>query len=302
MNVTAVIVTYNGEEWIQRCLESVIYNCNVVVIDNCSSDGTVEIIKSNYHNVHLVESKENIGFGAANNIGIMYALEQQAEYVFLLNQDAWLNPGSLELLVLTNKENPIYGIISPIHLNGTGDMLDKEFGRYLYDLGGRRFITDKIRGLESHNIIDIDFVNAAAWLISEKCVKKIGLFDSLFFLYGEDDNYIKRARYHGFKIGVVDSSFICHDREGRDNKYFKNDFLLEVKNKKIKWSNVEIKKEVIQADIDKTIKARNISAYKQLLQFKFSSYKTIMNESKELKRIGVMGLESRQKNLSTWKG
>ena len=77
-------------KWLQNCLEAIkksTYPVDTIVIDNGSTDSTVLFIKSNYPEVHLVESGKNLGFGQANNVGMRYALEQNADYVYLLNQD-----------------------------------------------------------------------------------------------------------------------------------------------------------------------------------------------------------------------
>lgn len=301
MNTISVIVTYNGAKWIKKCLDSIINESQIVVIDNGSTDSTLEIIKSNYLSVHLIESQENLGFGAGNNIGILYALEQGAEFVILLNQDAWLQPGSLELLVKSSKDNPGYGVLSPIQLNGIGDSLDNSFGGYLYYGGGRKFITDKICDRESQDIVDIDFVNAAAWLLSVECIKKVGLFDGLFFHYGEDNNYLQRVRYHGYKIGVVGSSYVYHDREGNANTYFKNDFSSEIREKKICWADTNTDEDKIESEVKRIVVSRKKAAIKQLLQWRISNYRKLKKESEELRLIGIMSLESRRKNLIDWR-
>lgn len=81
-------------QWLQKCLDSC-KGYQVIIVDNNSTDGTVSFIKENFPNIHLIPQTENLGFGQANNIGIKYALEQRAEYVFLLNQDAYLQEGCL---------------------------------------------------------------------------------------------------------------------------------------------------------------------------------------------------------------
>jgi GT2 family glycosyltransferase len=67
-------------------------------------------------------------------------------------------------------------------------------------------------------IYEIEFVNAAAWLISAECIRTVGFFEPLFFLYGEDNNYLQRVTYHGLKIGIAPQSRIYHDRETRAGK------------------------------------------------------------------------------------
>ena len=91
--VLTVIVSYNFEPWIERCLSSIRdsdYPSDLVVIDNASTDRTVSIIAERYRWIRLVRSRKNLGFGQANNIGMRMALEEDYDYVFLVNQDAWI--------------------------------------------------------------------------------------------------------------------------------------------------------------------------------------------------------------------
>ncbi len=209
-----VIVSYNGIHWIDKCLKS----CNgfpVVVVDNASTDNTVEDIKKKHPQIKVFPQKKNLGFGQANNIGISYALEQGAEKVFLLNQDAYLQADCIETLCRVQDRNPDFGILSPIHLNGKGNRLDRNFSNYVSYRGNPDFYSDCVLGNERKEIYEVPFVNAAGWLLSKEILEKVGGFDPMFYHYGEDDNYCQRARYHGFKIGVVPTAFMCHDREER---------------------------------------------------------------------------------------
>src|SRR5262245_15519837 len=132
-NIFVVIVSYNGIKWIEKCLLSIKENnCeNIIVVDNCSTDGTVEFVKNNFQHVHLIEAKSNLGFGRANNLGIKYALEHKADYVFLLNQDVYVHNGAILELIKCFEANSEFGILSPIHLNGIGTAFDYNFSYYL---------------------------------------------------------------------------------------------------------------------------------------------------------------------------
>lgn len=102
-NVYIIIVTFNGMQWLSKCLESTI-PYPVIIVDNDSTDGTVDYIKKHYSEVKLFVNKENLGFGQANNIGISYALQHGAGYVFLLNQDAYLQKSAIGKLIETHKK------------------------------------------------------------------------------------------------------------------------------------------------------------------------------------------------------
>ena len=221
MKIFSIIVTYNGMRWYDRCLGSLRNSelpVETIVIDNASSDDSVNYIKANFPEVHLIESNENLGFAKANNIGIRRAYDYDADYIFLLNQDAWIEKNTISCLITTFKDNPKTGIAAPIHLNGSYTGLDHRFINYL----GPQFASDAyMHTLRTY--YEVPFVNAAAWLINRCCIETVGGFDtSLFRHYGEDRNYCQRMHYHRFRIIVTTQCTICHDREERnivDNKY-----------------------------------------------------------------------------------
>ena len=186
MEVAVIIVTYNTTKnnWIGKCLNSINSSSiplNTIIIDNASTDNTVDIIKNNYPNVDLTESKENLGFAKANNLGIKLAYKSGADYIFLLNHDAWVEPNTIKTLIEIHQENPQYGIVSPIHLNGAGDNLDLNFYKYLGNIekAGRLLMTDLIKKKPLRDIYEMKFVNAAAWMISRECIEKVGDFDDM---------------------------------------------------------------------------------------------------------------------------
>lgn len=216
-NIVVVIVSYNGEKWIRNCLGSLVSGTvpvKSIVIDNGSTDATTSIIEKEFPETRLIKSEKNLGFGQANNKGIQWALGQGADYVLLLNQDAWVETGTIEALVSTAKKYPSFGVVSPMHVNADHSELDYNFSSFI--------TPDHCPGLYSDvylnktgEVYEADFVNAACWLLSKACIDKIGLFDPLFYHYGEDRNYCQRVKYHGFKVGVCPGTRIVHDRQGR---------------------------------------------------------------------------------------
>lgn len=203
-NVFVIIVSYNGEYWLKKNLQSLAessYPVKILVVDNHSSDDSVAIVKS-FPEVHLLANNENLGFGRANNLGIKNALAQSADYVFLLNQDAWVFPETIGRLVRAAEKYEDYGIISPIHYSGDGVTLDKNFEAFR-----RRKTPTSDKTMEM-----VPFVNAAAWLIPTEAVERVGFFEPLFAHYGEDRNFTSRVLFHNYKIGLLTTAKICHDR------------------------------------------------------------------------------------------
>ncbi|RZJ74818.1 MAG: glycosyltransferase family 2 protein [Flavobacterium sp.] len=202
-SVFVVIVTYNGAVWLDRNLSSLRqsdYPVTTIAVDNNSADASIEILEK-YSEADVIKSGENLGFGKANNIGITKALEQGADYVFLLNQDAWVFPNTISSLVGKMENNQNFGIVSPMHYVADELTLDENFKTYY----SRR------TGLDG-NLAIVPFVNAAAWMVSRQCFEKVGMFEPYFSHYGEDRNYCERVTYHKLKIGIDEDSRIVHDR------------------------------------------------------------------------------------------
>ena len=293
MKTYAIIVTYNGSKWIEKCLTSLnnsSISLEIIIIDNFSTDNTIDIIEKNFSNVILIKSEKNLGFAKANNIGIKYALEHGVDYVFLLNQDAWVENDTIEKLLNSFKQILDAGIVSPIHLNGNKMGLDCGFVNYIANYNTANFISD----LYCNCLVDCyetKFVNAAAWLISRKCIEKVGGFDtSVFFHYGEDDDYCNRVIYHGFKIIINTKTTICHDRDERNGKRPK-EFELQKYNTvyKIKFSNILISDEQIIKEYKYKYKINFLHLMSLILRLKFKRFltqrKLYKNETIMFKKI-----------------
>lgn len=224
MNIIAIVVTYNGTQWIDKCFGSLISSSvpvKILAIDNASTDGTPKIIRERFPQVEVIETGQNLGFGKANNIGLKRVLDENADYAFLLNQDAWLESDTIEKLINTHKYNPEFDLLSPIHLNGSGDAIDLNFQNYLGLFYTPGFYSDLYLN-KLKNIYSGIYANAAAWLLTRKCVETVGGFDPLFKQYGEDDDYINRLHFHSLKLAIVPNALIFHDRpqDGKMNDSF----------------------------------------------------------------------------------
>jgi GT2 family glycosyltransferase len=222
-NIFVIVVTFNGSRWYERCFGSLFSSSvklNVVVVDNDSQDDTVNYIRENFPQITLFPQTENLGFGKANNIGIKYALEQDADYLFLLNQDAWVEQDTIEKLLEVFERNPEAGIVAPLQLNGKGDGIDLKFLDIYLSHNNAPFYIDDLYFNRVKTDYQVQLVNAAVWLVSRKCIEKVGGFDtSLYYHYGEDFNYCQRVRYHGFKIFIAPKTLAFHDREDRKGKF-----------------------------------------------------------------------------------
>ncbi len=213
-NVYVIIVTYNATHWLGKCLNSIPQEYNVIIVDNGSSDKTCQFIEEQEREYILLKQNKNLGFGQANNIGISEALQLNADFVFLLNQDAYLEENTISNLLKIYFKNSNIGLLSPIHLTASKNKLDKGFSNYINNSNCPDLLIDAFNNA-LRDYYEVPFINAAGWLIPKKTLLKIGGFDPIFFHYGEDNNYCSRLLFHSLKIVFVPNSRMVHDREFR---------------------------------------------------------------------------------------
>lgn len=213
--ILTIIVTYNGMQWLDRCLSAMRQSSiqtTVMVIDNCSTDGTREFVPSHYPEVLWMPQQCNLGFGQANNLGMRYALDNGFDYVLLLNQDAYLQPYALSIMLSVSDGK---SVISPLQLTGDGSRLDPMFRvsmRLTCDVS--QLIDDLLLCPDNmKDIYDSAEIGAACWLVPVSVLQQLGGFDPMFFHYSEDNNYYQRMTYHGVGMQVVPKAHVWHDRK-----------------------------------------------------------------------------------------
>lgn len=201
-------------QWIHRCLTSLRESSqptDVFIVDNCSTDGTREYIPSHFPEALWYPQDRNLGFGQGNNIGLRYAIDNGYDYVLLLNQDAYLAADALEkMLAVSDGES----VMSPLHLNGTGEKLDPMFKVSMkMSCDVNDMMDDLLLKGKAEECYQSAEIGAACWFMPLSVIKRIGGFNPLFFHYSEDNNYYHRLTFHGVKMIVVPGATVRHDRK-----------------------------------------------------------------------------------------
>ncbi|MEJ5103078.1 glycosyltransferase family 2 protein [Chryseobacterium sp. MYb328] len=286
-----IIVTYNAMKWAERCFTSLRKSSVPVkcfVIDNGSTDGTQEYIKTHFPEVDFTQSESNLGFGKANNIGIEKAYKNGADFFYLMNQDAWLYENSMEKMLEVYNSHPNkdeIGIISPIHVDGSEKYLDIFLDQYIAkNYEKTRMISDLyFQTLKPY--YEIHFVNAAHWLLPKKTIETIGGFNPYFFHYGEDDEYVNRVHFHQKKVLLVPRSKVVHDgvqllHKIDFTKY--EDVRIEINTLNPGLPNgLNQEKKALKQSMLKNLITGNISKYKELSL----KYKKINRDSEKINSL-----------------
>jgi GT2 family glycosyltransferase len=207
-DVAAVVVTYDGLPWIERCLESV-RGLETVVVDHGSRDGTVGFVRERFPEVRLVE-QENLGLAAGWNRGLR---ETSGDWSLILNADAWLSPGSLERLVEFAAARPRAAIVGPRLLNPDGSLqrsvrafptlwrLATEY-LFLRKLAPRSGLLNGFYagGFDHDEPRRCDWVMGSCMLVRRAAVDQVGPLDESFFLFSEETDWARRFADAGWEV------------------------------------------------------------------------------------------------------
>lgn len=210
LKVFVVILNFNGAKTLQNCLAAVFQSdypgLEVIVVDNNSTDGSLEEARIKYSKAHFIKNSKNVGFSKGNNVGIRYALEKFADLVFILNNDTVIEKTTISDLVRTASMNKRIGITSPVILGSDNNSIWFAGGKIDWNKMRTVHETEKLSSLP----YSTQYLSGCAMLVKKEVFKEIGLFDERFFLYYEDADFSLRARKAGFDLIVDPSAHIRH--------------------------------------------------------------------------------------------
>jgi len=208
--IAIIIVNWKQYELTINCLLSLekleFKSFKVILVDNESNFEKVNKIKICFNKVEVIESKENLGFASANNIGIKYAIENKIEYIMLLNNDTEVNKNFLSPLLNSFQNDNLLGAVQPLIMNYNNRSKVWNAGGYLNNFFGFPYANNKLKNKN----LQIDWITGCCILLKTKVIKKSGLIDEDFFAYYEDVDWSLRIKKLGYKLGFVNSSVIFH--------------------------------------------------------------------------------------------
>lgn len=216
--VYIILVNYNGAYDTLECLSSLkkieYNNYRIIVVDNASTDNSVEVLKPLVEdNVLLFELKENIGFAGGNNVAIQYAMNQDADYVLLLNNDTEVEPDFLNHLVYKAEESTSIGVVG-----GRINYFSEK--NKVWFMGGK---INKFSGTTKHlflnktdekslpiNSFDTEYITGCMMLVSKDVLRTVGLMTEDYFLYYEETDWCVKIRKKGYRLVIEPKSLIYH--------------------------------------------------------------------------------------------
>jgi len=208
MALSIIIVSFNTKKYLRNCLDSLYrdnVNTEVIVVDNGSSDGSQNMVKSFFPQVKLIQNKKNFGFGKANNIGVANSC---GEIIFFLNSDTIVPKGILKKIIKFFQKYPRAGVMAPLVKLPSGEIQPYSFGEdtSLFGLIRDKFLKAKFEAKTQK----VDWVTGAALCCRRNVFNQISGFDENFFMYFEDNDLCVRARKLGFPVYLYSGAEIIH--------------------------------------------------------------------------------------------
>jgi hypothetical protein len=220
MNLSIIIVNYNTRNLLQDCLKSIYtlyskpYTLEVIVVDNSSTDGSLQSINSlKWPNLRVIANKKNEGFARAVNQGLKQA---GGKYLLLLNSDIFVKKNALDKLIAFAKNQPQVGVIGGRLLNPDGSLQGSCFYLPTFLRIIREFWFNGPSTLNKYvplgdKPVEVEAVSGAVFLIPKKVLSKVGFFNERYFMYFEDLDYCRRVRQAGFKVYYLPGAEFIHE-------------------------------------------------------------------------------------------
>lgn len=219
--VITVILNTNRRDDTLECLASLsdnrYDNQRIIVLDNASTDGSVEAIRSAFPAVKIIQLEENLGYAGNNNVGVWAALEQGADWVFVLNEDTVLDPDCLSHMVEVGKSAPDVGVVGPL-------VYHYDEPHVIQSAGGRLDQTWQSVHVGANEPDEgqfssprpVDWISGCAIMVRRELIEAVGALDERFFYYWEETEWCLRAGRQGWQVMHAPQAKLWHKGVQRD--------------------------------------------------------------------------------------
>ena len=224
MKILTVVLSYNSKNYIGECLDSLLMvNTDILIVEGGSTDGSVEFLKR--YSLKMIETNKNLGYAGGNNVGLRYALENNYDFVWIVNPDIVVDPKALdEAIKVMTKDDKTAVVASKVffapglefHKNRYSK---KEIGKVLWYAGGGNDWKNVFAVHHGINEVDkgqfdkekeVDFATGSSMLIRSQALREVGILDEKYFLYYEENDLLQRIRKAGWKLMYAPKSIVWH--------------------------------------------------------------------------------------------
>jgi len=227
MDISVVILSWNDKSHLEGLLKSLdnstkTRSMEIIVVDNASTDGSPEMVASDFPAVNLIRNKENLGFPKGNNVGITAS---RGKYIYILNSDIKVLDGCIDALADYLDQNPKVGMVGPKVLNG--DMTHQSSCRRFPTLWNnfceaaglakvfptsKMFCGEHMSYFKGNQLGGVDVLVGCFWTVRREALDEVGLLDEGFFIYAEDVDWCKRFWEGGWRVDFCPAASAIHYR------------------------------------------------------------------------------------------
>ena len=213
--VVSIILNTNRREDTLECLQSLKKSSyarhKVLVMDNSSTDGSLESIRSSYPDIRIIQLEQNLGYAGNNNVGIHAALEMGADWVFILNEDVVLDDDTIAQLIAEAEKDELIGVLGPLVYHYDDPIIIQSAGGILTTDWSAHHRGENLRDDGQFTIPEeVDWISGCAILVRKEAIELIGGLDERFFYYWEETEWCTRARLSGWKVLNVPAAKLWH--------------------------------------------------------------------------------------------
>lgn len=228
MEVCIIVLNYNSGNYIEKCLDSLeklaFKDFQIVIVDNNSTDGSLESIVKRHPSFKVVKSKENIGYAGGNNLGLQYALDNNFDAAWIVNPDIVVDKDSLTTLAATLENNQMAAAGSKVYFEKGFEFnkekyMNPDLGKVIWFAGGKmdwdnvyavHLGMDEVDHGQFDHSAQTDLLTGASMLLRTTALKKVGLLDKKYFLYYEENDLCQRLKQAGYSLWYCHDSVVRH--------------------------------------------------------------------------------------------
>lgn len=214
--VSIILLNWNGKEDTLECLGSLYKidypNYEIILVDNGSTDGSVELFKEKYPEIEIIQNKENLGFAEGNNIGIRHIISRGTDYILLQNNDTVVDPRFLDELVRVLESDETIGVVGPtVYYYGSPKKIQSAGAKIWWYIGRSRHLRkNRFDDGDLGEIREVDYIPGCSLLAKSELFSKVGYLKESYFAYWEESDWCVRVHNAGYKIFYVPMSKIWH--------------------------------------------------------------------------------------------
>jgi GT2 family glycosyltransferase len=216
IKIAVLLLNWNGIEFTVPCIESLLRSSvkpnSIIVVDNASIDDSVNVLKSLFSDIQIIENKSNLGFAGGNNVGLQKILSDNYDYIWVLNNDTIVDENCLnDLIEAMEQDHNIAATTGKIIYEGTSDLIWYAGANINYRTLKSEHVGELQRDKGEFDVpIDVPFISGCCMFLRKSALEMVGVFDNNFFAYSEDFDWCLRAGDLGLRLRYIPQARIYH--------------------------------------------------------------------------------------------